>query len=186
MKNEYEALAKLNGKNFAVLDDGRGVYLTPTGEIRDTEGMLLMPAFEGRAKLYRMNEQGGHVRMVTEMIPGYVDCRDGSLKTGGNWQRTDYIPVNSNDLVTFSGRIGDYSGVAGYDENKNFVVSLLDQIDEGKTGETYLNEPLDIRENVAYIVGCTNSPANAITVMVYDNMKPLADAILTLVDSRPV
>lgn len=112
----------------------------------------------------------------TEMISGYVSAKNGSFGTGGNWQRTDYIPVSSSDLVTFSGRIGDSMGVAGYDENKVFVASILDRINlEG--GYTYENEPLTIPEGVSYIAGSTISKAYPLKVVVYSNMKEFADAI---------
>lgn len=59
MRREYEALSKLVGKNFAVLEDGMGVYLTPKGEVRDIDGRLLLPELEGRARLFERNLTGG-------------------------------------------------------------------------------------------------------------------------------
>ena len=59
MRREYEALSKLVGKNFAVLEDGMGVYLTPKGEVRDIDGRLLLPELEGRARLFERNLAGG-------------------------------------------------------------------------------------------------------------------------------
>lgn len=59
MKREYEALSKLIGKNFAVLEDGTSVYLTPAGEIRNVNDKLLMGADEVRAKLFKKNLQSG-------------------------------------------------------------------------------------------------------------------------------
>lgn len=59
MSREYEALSKLIGRNFAVLDDGTSVHLTPDGEIRDVNDKLIMGADEGRARLYEKNMSGG-------------------------------------------------------------------------------------------------------------------------------
>lgn len=59
MRREYEALSKLVGRNFAVLDDGISVYLTPDGEIRDVDGKILMAADAGRAKLFEKNLKSG-------------------------------------------------------------------------------------------------------------------------------
>lgn len=58
MRREYEALSKLVGSNHAVLDDGTAVHLTPNGEVRDADNKLLLPAFKGRAELYRRNDKG--------------------------------------------------------------------------------------------------------------------------------
>lgn len=69
MRREYEALSKLVGKNFAVLEDGMGVYLTPKGEVRDIDGRLLLPELEGRARLFERNLAGGGTSDAVQYIP---------------------------------------------------------------------------------------------------------------------
>lgn len=74
MRREYEALNKLIGRNFAVLNDGMGVYLTPKGEIRDIDGRLLLPELEGRARLFERNLEesgngGGGTSDAVQYIP---------------------------------------------------------------------------------------------------------------------
>lgn len=83
MRREYEALSKLVGTNHAVLDDGTAVHLTPNGEIRDADNKILLPAFEGRADLYRRNDKGevraeahSYQNMITDEArkPIWSDC----------------------------------------------------------------------------------------------------------------
>ena len=81
MSRDIEALAKLVGSNFASLDDGWSIYLTPIGEVRDMDGKMIYPADPGRAKLYKKNKEqapGGGVtreefdRLSEEILAGKV------------------------------------------------------------------------------------------------------------------
>lgn len=78
MRRDYEALSKLIGRNFAVLNDGISVYLTPEGEIRDVDGKILMAADAGRAKLFEKNlksgEGGGVSREEFDRLSEEISC----------------------------------------------------------------------------------------------------------------
>lgn len=85
MRVEYEALSKLVGKNFAVLADGRSVYLTPKGSVRDMDNKELLPEDAGRAKLYRDNIE--KKTAVDGNLPD-VDASDNGkvlMVDGGEW-----------------------------------------------------------------------------------------------------
>lgn len=140
MRREYEALSKLVGRNFAVLDDGISVYLTPDGEIRDVDGKILMAADAGRAKLFEKNlksgEGGGVSReefdRLSEEISGgepfkqYVT--DGEGKTA--WE--DRLAWKERKLVDISWD-GDVEGrVAVYNLHK--VSPLVLENDDIKSG----------------------------------------------------
>lgn len=98
MSREYEALSKLIGKNFAVLEDGTSVHLTPEGEIRDVNDKLIMGADEGRAGMYAKNKAregdglpagaGAHQQLVTDA--------EGVAK----WEeRTHYDAVEEGEIL---------------------------------------------------------------------------------------
>lgn len=76
MSRDIEALAKLVGSNFASLDDGRSIYLTPIGEVRDMDGKMIYPADPGRAKLYKKNKEqapgGGVTREEFDRLSGKI------------------------------------------------------------------------------------------------------------------
>lgn len=87
MKREYEALSRLVGRNFAVLDDGNSVYLTPTGAVRDQDGKELMPAYPGRARLYERNLKQGGGASLPDAAPYQQLVTDGE----GNWVAEDRL-----------------------------------------------------------------------------------------------
>lgn len=90
MRREYEALSKLVGKNFAVLDDGMGVYLTPKGEVRDIDGRLLLPGTEGRAALFEKNLEGGNDASDSGGVSSWNDLTDKPF--GESVEKTVKIP----------------------------------------------------------------------------------------------
>jgi hypothetical protein len=87
MRREYEALSKLVGRNFAVLNDGISVYLTPEGEIRDVDGKILMAADAGRAKLFEKNLKSGE---------------------GGGVSREEFDKLSEEMAILSSGLQGDF------------------------------------------------------------------------------
>lgn len=110
MRREYEALNKLIGRNFAVLNDGMGVYLTPKGEIRDIDGRLLLPELEGRARLFERNLEGsggggGDVSGGKDGITPHIGPNGnwflGSTDTGVKARGEDgYTPSRGTDYWT--------------------------------------------------------------------------------------
>lgn len=76
LSKEFEALNNLIGRNTAVLADGRTVYLTPTGEVRDMDTRLLLPASEERAELYKTNEEASKPQEGTGGVSSWNDLTD--------------------------------------------------------------------------------------------------------------
>ena len=98
--------------------------------------------------------QIGEITDVTGgLIAGFVNANTGILGTGGNYQRTDYIPVSSNAVVYYSGRIMGWAGVAGFDKNKKYVAAILKNDDN--VAKSYDKHLLNIPDNVKYIIATT-------------------------------
>lgn len=95
MKREYEALSRLVGRNFAVLDDGNSVYLTPTGAVRDQDGKELLPAYPGRARLYERNLKQGGGASLPEAAPYQQLVTDGE----GKWVAEDRLAYKEGEKV---------------------------------------------------------------------------------------
>ncbi len=110
--------------------------------------------------------QIGEITDVTGgLIAGFVNANTGILGTGGNYQRTDYIPVSSNAVVYYSGRIFGWAGVAGFDKNKKYVTAILKN-DDG-VGRTYDKHILNIPDNVKYIIATTMAKSFGLEIITH-------------------
>ncbi|AYO22428.1 hypothetical protein D0856_20940 [Vibrio owensii] len=59
-----------------------------------------------------------------------IDARNGDEVSNDEYHRSDYIPVDSYPWdAIFNGYLIAYAGIAGYDENKQFVASVLTPAD---------------------------------------------------------
>ena len=126
MSRDIEALAKLVGSNFASLDDGRSIYLTPIGEVRDMDGKMIYPADPGRAKLYKKNKEqapgGGVTREEFDRLSEEISCDEPykQLVTDGDgktvWEdRLGYKMLEPtsramDETVTFTNGVSPYKG----------------------------------------------------------------------------
>lgn len=114
--------------------------------------------------------------IYTTDIAGYVDARNGNFGTGGNYKRTDYIPVDSEKITQYTGKIYYWAGIAGYDENKHYVRSIL-VADEG-TSQTFENEVLTIGDDIAFIVATSLGTGEVTTYIdLIDGAESLKDDI---------
>lgn len=100
-----------------------------------------------------------------ELTAGFVNANTGIIGTGGNYQRTDYIPVSSNAVVYYSGRIFGWAGVAGFDKNKKYVTAILKN-DDG-VGRTYDKHILNIPDNVKYIIATTMAKSFGLEIITH-------------------
>ena len=92
----------------------------------------------------------------------YINSQTGEKIAGADYYSTDYIDVSNIRKIyvsaTGGGSNGSYTGVAGYDSNKEFVVALMNEnLALGVSGSrhTYSNREVVIPSNVKYIRGCT-------------------------------
>lgn len=97
-----------------------------------------------------------------ETTPGYVKATDGSLGTGGNYIRTNYIDVSDDANYKYSGKIYYWAGIAGYDSDLKYVQPIL-YVKESKSVQ-YKDELLTIPSTVKYIVAASMSKASGLTV----------------------
>lgn len=105
MKREYEALSRLVGRNFAVLDDGNSVYLTPKGAVRDQDGKELLPAFPGRAHLYERNLKQGGGASLPDAAPYQQLVTDGEGKAG--WEQRLAWKEGGDVVIEWDGNATD-------------------------------------------------------------------------------
>ena len=84
---------------------------------------------------------------VEHNISGAI-TNGGSSAVNSNYERTDYLPVESGGVIRYSGHTGGVLvAIAGYDSNKVFVGVLLG------TGN-FTNREIQIPGNVSYIRSC--------------------------------
>ncbi|MBE3671001.1 hypothetical protein BOO25_18910 [Vibrio navarrensis] len=54
-----------------------------------------------------------------------IDAENGSAGSNDTYDRTDFIPVESDKFYQWTGYVASRTGIAGYDENKQFVDAIL-------------------------------------------------------------
>ena len=134
MKREYEALSRLVGRNFAVLDDGNSVYRTPKGAVRDQDGKELLPAFPGRARLYERNlKQGGGTGTG---LPSDVGAYKYMATDGaGNWNAEDRLAWKEDKRTEIMNEtVGSFAFVEGPNiyANMSEILSPFGMFDTAK------------------------------------------------------
>ena len=193
----YKALANLVGKNFSVLDDGQAVYLTPAGEIRNTDGEILMPASEGRAQLFNRNEE--YIGKVIGDLSKEIEELKGKDPGGGISKETDpTVPdwakqpekptytaaqVGADPAGTAADAVGDHNVD---DDAHNDIRIILQEISER------LNAVLDsddatldeLSEIVAYIKS-NKSLIDAVTTSKV-NVSDIINNLTTNVANKPL
>lgn len=110
--------------------------------------------------------QDGTLKDITGNVSSgyYVATTDGSIVASDDYQYTEFIPVEKGDVIYITACVGgaikdnNFSGIAGYDKNKQFSIALFNQyiaIGQNGSRSQHVDYPIIIPEGVSYIRGCS-------------------------------